>query len=490
MDERSRPAPLRATGDDHPVSWVSRWLARLRRLKGPLVAVAAGGSLVGGLAGYWNGWRTLHAGVAQVTASTTKVAGPVVPFSTADRRMTFAVLPFHSPAGDGDAARMALAAVEVTQSEQEHNSLWGRVVPHSLVEQQISRPQTLSELGQALNVHFLYRGDVTKSDSGYVLALALVDAATERVLGQSTIVAVADAAGPRLPAKTIQDATYRLTYDALIQEVAQARDKPDAQLDVRDLAFRAMVEQNRADPDRARVYAATMKDLNRARALAPDDLLTLRLIAQVNLCECLKAWAADDRPMEEIGLAALDKALTLQPDSSGLLNLRFINYWKHGRFQEALLVNDALLAKEPADGGLLAERATVLRALGQVKQAVAVVPSMLKAADDNVTDAVAAEVYFASGDDAQAARLARKSLVMLTRQQRTESERGSVALVLAAAQARSGHVEEARKALQDFWDAVPKARTVGQIKAWLSPSWVAPGGDAFWDALRRSGVAA
>jgi tetratricopeptide (TPR) repeat protein len=214
----------------------------------------------------------------------------------------------------------------------------------------------------------------------------------------------------------------------------------------------------------------------------------LQLTAEVNLCECLKTWAAENRPMEEIGLAALDKALTQRPDWAAMLKLRFWHYFKHGRYQEALLVSDTLLAKEPDDAAVLTDRVIVLRSMGQVAQALALVPAMLKALDNEATGSVAAAVHFAHGDDAEAARLARNALVRMTRAQRAVSEPGSVALVLVAAESRAGHLERARAAFKDFQDVVPKAQTVGQIKAWLQPSWMAPGGDAFWDALKRAGA--
>jgi len=177
------------------------------------------------------------------------------------------------PPGDAEGARLALGAFEVTLAEQEANILWGRVVPRPLVEAQLARPQTLSQLGQALDVHFLYRGNVTRSSAGYALDLAVIDAATERVLEQRTIKADAGDGGPQLPAQAIRDTTHLLTYFALAQEVARARGKPDAQLDVRDLAFRAKVDWNSDSPDAAAVYATTMKSLKRALELAPDDRL-------------------------------------------------------------------------------------------------------------------------------------------------------------------------------------------------------------------------
>jgi hypothetical protein len=376
-------------------------------------------------------------------------------------------------------------AFEVAQAEQEANTLWGRVVPRALVEQQMSRPQTVPQLGQSLNVHFLYRGNVTRRGSGYALDIAVVDAATEQVLEQQTLNAEAVAGTTQLPDKAVRDATHSLTFAALKQEVARARDKPDALLDVRDLTFRAYVDLASDNADRAAVYAAMMKSLNRALVMAPDDLLALQVTAQVNLCECVKAWAADNRAMVDIGVAALDKGLSLRPDWPRMQKLRFTQYMKNRRYPEALLVTDALMAKEPDDEEVLSLRMDVMLAMGQAKQALDV---LSRAGEAVRQGGQAASVYFANGDDGQAARLARKALVQLTRAQRADAGVGYVALVLAAAESRAGHPDEASAALKDFHDVVPKVRTLSQVKAWLGPSWVVPGADAFWTALRRAGA--
>jgi hypothetical protein len=76
----------------------------------------------------------------------------------------------------------------------------------------------------------------------------------------------------------------------------------------------------------------------------------------------------------------------------------------------------------------------------------------------------------------------------MTRAERADSDLGSAALVLVAAESRASHLNQARAALNDFQDAVPKAQTVSQIMAWLRPSWVAPGGEEFWEGLKRAGM--
>lgn len=475
-----------------PAAGGSRWDAarqRLARLKGPIVAFAAVGTVLGGLTGWWNSYRTVQSNVTPAVAVAAPAAG-VKPYSAADRRMTFAVLPFHAPTGDAEAARLAQAAFESAQALQEARTLWARATPRAMVAQAVATPGSFRQLGQALDVHFLLRGNITRTAAGYVLDLTVLDAVSESPLDSRTIAADASGVTPRIAGREIDNALGNLTYAALKHEVAQARAKPDRQLDVRDLSFRAYSDSGEENTDRPAAYARARQSLDRALALAPNDPLALFVTARINLCECLRAWVPDTTEMERIGEAALEKFLARNPDSLGMLELRAEVLLKRGRAEDALLVVDQVLAREPDRHGATANRVVALFKLGQSEQALAAVPAMLQAGDHKGTQAIAAAVHFASGDDAAAARLARKSLVQLTPGERADALYGVVALVLVAAESRAGRPDRAQAALKDFHAVVPQARTIAQIKAWRLPHAVLPDSDAFWQALQRAGLAA
>jgi hypothetical protein len=60
-------------------SWLSWFLGKLVRLKGPIAAVAAVGAVLSGMVGYWNTYRTVRSGVTPVVATNTlpAEAGPL-----------------------------------------------------------------------------------------------------------------------------------------------------------------------------------------------------------------------------------------------------------------------------------------------------------------------------------------------------------------------------------------------------------------------------
>lgn len=472
-----------------PASSAARLRSTLARLKRPIIAVAAVGTVLGGLAGYWHSYRTVQAVIATTPpAGSSAAAARSVPAS--DRRMTFAVLPFTAPSGDAEAARLALAARETAQTLQEARTDLARVSPRALVDEALATPASIRQIGQRLDVHFLLRGNVTRGATGYSMSLALLDAATEMPLAERSVPAEGPTDAPQVPTRGIGRALGWLSHAALKQEVAHARAKPETSLDARDLTFRAIVDSSYENSDRPAAYAKAQQSLARALALAPDDLLALSATAHINLCECLRAWAHDTRQMERIGEAAMEKALAIQPDSQHMLEVRAWLQFRRGRHEDVLLITEQVLARHPERAETLRVRVKALFKLGEIEQAAAAVPAMLKAADHSGTQTDAAAVYFARGDDAEAARLARKALVLMAPDERADPVYGVVGLVLAAAESRAGRLDRAQAALKDFQALVPQAQTVAAIKAWRLPHAMLPDTPAFWDALRRAGVGA
>jgi tetratricopeptide (TPR) repeat protein/TolB-like protein len=455
-------------------------------VKRPIIAIAAVGTVLGGLAGYWHSYRTVQAAITPAPAAApSATAAAAVPAS--DRRMTFAVLPFTAPSGDTEAERLALEARETVRTLLEH-SILARVTPRALVDQAVAAPASVRQIGQRLDVHFLLRGNITRTGTGLGLDFTVLDVATEIPLAMRSVPAVGPPHPTQFPRRAIDGALFWLTHAALKQEVARARTKPDASLDVRDLTFRAIIDSSGENPDRPAAYAKGQQSLQRALALAPDDPLALHVTAHLNLCECLRAWAKDTREMERIGEAALERVLAIQPDSLRMLEVRAWMLFRRGRHEDALLVAEEVLARDPERAEALRVRVKALFKLGRIDQAAAAVPALLEAMDHSGTQTDAAAVHFAKGDDAAATLLARKALVRMARDERADPHYGVVALVLVAAESRAGRLDRARAALEDFHALVPQAQTVDTIKAWRLPHAMLPDTPAFWQALRRAGV--
>ena len=85
--------------------------------------------------------------------------------------------------------------------------------------------------------------------------------------------------------------------------------------------------------------------------------------------------------------------------------------------------------------------------------------------------------------------MARTAVTQLSREESRNRRLGAVALTLVAAEARQGHMSQAKATLADFNAAVPAARTVSAIKAWMDPAADLAGYEPLFEGLRLAGVA-
>jgi len=414
---------------------------------------------------------------------------PVVPYSDQDRRMTFAVLPLDAPANDAEVRAVAGALTDELRASQERRSSWATTVARRSVDEAVARHAALKDIAKALDVHFLMRGNVSRSGVAYTATIMVVDGESERVLATRTFSAPA---GP-LPValrETIDDVAGDMTFAALTAEVEHARAKPDAALDVRDLAFRAHVDwvQTKGRGEEKEAYQKAMALLERAIAMAPNDRLALRVVAQVNLCECVEGWSSNVAEQQAIGAAALDRYAALEPHAWSTLELRFHLAVAQGRYEDALLAAEAMSKLEYGESEGMSNQAYALLKLRRFAEALAVSDVLLRQRNFWPDEAIAASIRYAVGQDAAAAQLAHKAILSMTPEHKRSSRYGDVALVLAAAEARQGRADRARQALADFRASVPTVATLAQIRAWMHPAANLAGFEPLYDGLRRAGV--
>ena len=462
-------------------AWRARFLSRLVHLKRPLLAVAAVGTVLSGLVGYWGAYRMVR-DIAPATSA------PTVPIAASDRRMTFAVLPVLTPASQVQGEELARSLTEAIQARQEARYLWARVARPVSSARAAASSAPLRAIGRALDVHFLLRATIASSASDTTAELAVVDVDSENVLATRSL--RVDPKGiPTVAQRDLDDALGYLTYHALRAEVERARITPDAALDGRDFAFRAFVTWGSGEPDAPRAYAAARQLIDRSLALAPDDLLSLKIMAKINLCECLAAWAQDIDAKEKAGVKALDRFLSVRSDDAEMLMYRGLMYLRKQRYVDALQVAEDVLQIDRNEPAALYSKALALMRLGRTKEALPVVDRMLELDNIATNNAVAAAVHLSLQDYASASHLARKASTQLSAEDRANPLLGSSVLTLAAAEVRQGRIAAARQAVSDFQAAVPSATTVGGIRAWLRPHAPVPDNDEFFDALRLAGVA-
>jgi adenylate cyclase len=411
------------------------------------------------------------------------------PYSIQDRRMTFAVLPFQPPAGDPTGAQIAAAMTEAATVAQEDRPIWAQVASRKSVEQAVARHATDKDLARDLNVHFLIRGTVTPAASGYNVGIMVVDGATERVLDSKMFSVGNGALTPRVR-NEFENAIGWFTYRGLEVEVQRARGKPLEALDIRDLSFRAKVEWNekKGQRDEKGAYTTATDLLNRALKLAPDDLLALKLTAQVNLCDCVEGWSKNVEEQQAIGAAALNKYLVKDPQSASMLVLKSELYALHGRFEDSLLLAESVLKRDPDETGALAVKAYDLLKLGRPQEALAAINLVRDRRDHWDDAATAAAIHYQLGQYEKAAQLAQSAKTEMRTEELGNPRMGAVGLTLVAAEGRLGRLPRAKSALEDFNAAVPGVNTISSIKKWMHPAADLAGYEPFYEGLRKAGI--
>jgi tetratricopeptide (TPR) repeat protein len=274
-------------------------------------------------------------------------------------------------------------------------------------------------------------------------------------------------------------------------EVKRARNKPDAALDVRDLTFRATFDWHAQRDENGKAANANANALlDRALAMAPDDLYALRTRATINLCDCVNAWSDNPDEQRAVGAAAMEKYLTLDPDSMYMLGKKAGLYQLRLRWEESLAITDAMLARIPTNVFALGLKSTALLRLRQLKEAQELSEGLLaRYPSDWGILSQTADVYFAQGDYARAAQLSQKATAQMSQAELRDRVSGCVQLTRIASEARLGHSERAKAALEDFRTTLPHVQTIADIKKWLHPSADLADFEPLFDGLRAAGIA-
>ena len=401
--------------------------------------------------------------------------------------MTFAVIPFEGPSGDAAGGQVATTMTEAATAIQENRS-WARVAPRRKVDEALARNVSPRELGRALDVHFLIRGHVAKAPSGgYVTELQMVDTATERILGARTLAVPEGATTPRDPIE-LKNGLGNLTFLAVKSEADRARGKADADLDVRDLTFRAWVDWGSASREDARAsYYTAMALLDRARKQAPDDILAMRIVAEINLCACINGWSTNIAEQQAIGAAALEDWLRHDPTSTTALAFKANLYALRGQYDDAIVIGDAILKREPQSAAARYVKADALLHLGRPLEAKAALGDLLERDDDAEMYALAAAIDYTIGRNDLAAEEARRAVALMNAEDLRNRTKGAAMLTLIAAEARLGHADRAKAARAKFTENAPGVDTIADVKAWMQPTAKLVGYEPLFEGLRLAG---
>jgi TolB-like protein/Tfp pilus assembly protein PilF len=225
-------------------------IARLRRLKGPIVAVAAVGAVLSGLVGYWTTYRTVRdAGVPP--------AAPASAASTEAPAMSVAVLPFTTTGGAAADGAVAVTLTQNLASALARSARYALVTSYGSVAKYAGQASDARTIGRELNVRYLVEGDVGPQGDRFDVGIRFVDAQTARVLYSdrvnATTSAVAGLLANKIKAALFDAETRRAsaqsgaTADATVQWLRGFAVQDDTPDKLRE-AIRHFDEALRLDP--------------------------------------------------------------------------------------------------------------------------------------------------------------------------------------------------------------------------------------------------
>jgi tetratricopeptide (TPR) repeat protein len=232
----------------------------------------------------------------------------------------------------------------------------------------------------------------------------------------------------------------------------------------------------------AALFAAIFRTLT-------DDVtrrLALFITAIVNLCDCVNAWSKNVEEQQAVGEAALERYLRQDPYSPRMLGLKATLFALRGRYEESLLVADAMLKRDPESLNAHGTRAYDLLKLGRPQDALSALNEYRERG--GADDSLAAAIHYQLAQFEPSAQMARKAITELDKDSLGNPRLGAVALTLVAAEARMGRLSLAKVALADFNAAVPGVATISAIRKWMHPGAELAVHEPLFEGLRLAGV--
>ena len=367
----------------------SRLFGQLKRLRGPITAIAATGAVLGGFVGYWNAYRAVHEGIAPtaLTANMPVDAGP----------LSIVVLPFANQTGDPQRAYIADGLTSsITADLSRIRDAF--IVPVSTAITYRDKAASAKQIGQDLGVRFVLQGSVmadgyklrinaqladtqsgaqkwTESFDGDLADLfALQDQVTARIgnsIGNQMVILAARESQTRKSGARVADLLLRANALGLDAQSLQNWKDMEA-LERQALA---------ADP---------------GNASATEDLAFTLLVQAWNFASVLKDDARE-KLIAEGGALAL-KAKTMDPDSPSVYGALVMHAWFQGDPEAALRYAEKRVALDPRNPNAYNNLAVIYYHLGQPVKSIELLNKAL--------------ALYPKGDDAIFGNLAAASLML------------------------------------------------------------------------------
>jgi adenylate cyclase len=471
-----REPSLQAQTTTNPAeSQHSRLLARLKRLRGPIVAIAAGGAVLSGLVGYWNTYRAVRDGVAPatVTSNLPADAGP----------LSIVVLPFSNQTGDPQKAYIADGLTSsITADLSRIRDAF--IVPVSSAVMYRDKAAPVKQIGQDLGVRFVLQGSVLASGNRLRINAQLADAQSGAQKWTETF------EGDLADLFALQDqVTARIGNSIGNQMVILAARESQTRksgVNVADLILRA--DALALKPQSLQNWKAIEALLRQALVADPGNatatvgLASTLLLQAFNFGGVLKDDVRE-KLIAEAGVLAI-KAKTMDRDNPDVYGALVMHAWFQGDTSAALRYEERRVALDPRNPDAYNDLAVLYYHLAQPAKAIELLNKALalypRGADTFFVNMGVS--YFMLGDYGSAAAWSQKSIDTSTGLDDSYS-------LLAMAYAEQGDVARASAAAKEARRRFPnlKPRTLSAREC-VSEAWCQFLQTKYLPAWRKAGL--
>ncbi len=401
-----------------------------------VLLVAAAGT------GWWIGMPT----PAPQAAPAPRPVAPVVQ----DRRGSIIVLPFDPTTAS--AARLARDVAERLSSERG----WPVTAPAVAARYQ-GKTQDPRVIGREQNVHFTLSGGARDQDGRLHVSATLRETQEGRDVWSQQFEAGGD------PGALVAAIAAEVSQAMIDAEAARARRERPANLDATDYYFAAL--ETALTPLTRANLAGRIALLNQAVALDPANTPALALDARLRALLVLNEWSADRAGDLAFAARAADRLLEAAPRDIYQLRTKAYVLRAQGNLDQAIALHRRVLEINPAVADSHREIGVILQAQNRHAEALASFRTARRFAEaDFILDTQTASALLANGLFAEAIQLARAALA--------ESPGGGLDtpwLTLIAAYAALGETDPksadiARAELARYFATPQPIRTLAELR--------------------------
>jgi adenylate cyclase len=403
-------------------------------------------------------------------------------FRPEPRGLSIVALPFTNASGEPKDDDLAAALTEdVTTSLAQTPGAF--VMARSMAYGTASRKLSLPAIGSDLGVRYVLEGTIRRSSDAVQLKVELSEAAN----GASIWAAQFQGAGSEPRDQIVRNLLFPLRTAFMDAEAQRLSTLPLAALTVKDLLLKVRAANNHPPITPAR-SAENIELLEHALALAPNSPELLMSLAREHLRPIVefgdRIGNRDDLWFR--GSSYAERARAVAAGSEAMFELQAYRLRAEARFDEAIVAYKALMHAAPDSVRYHVDLARSLIAVGRSAEAVPLLEEAIRRGD------VAASRFVPYGALGQALiRLGRNDEAierLLAAREQSSGLVPQIYLLLAAAYANAGRIEDARRELRDYVRQQPTS-TLRGVRHLIKPTpAAAEEQQREFDGLARSGL--